>query len=94
MTIWRMSITCWLSNSTNTYSEYTIPTYCFPLQQWLHERASLLCYIYIFSCFVYQSLSNTADALQGIILYIHLTGFLFIYCWLGDELSIHVSTAE
>ena len=94
MKIWRMSITCWISQSTNTHSEYIILTHCFPLQQWLHESASVLWHTYIFSCFVYQSLSNTVDAFRCILLYIHLTGFLFIYCWLGDELSTHVSTTD
>ena len=46
MTIWRMRITCWISKATNTHSEYVILT-VFPLQQWLHERASMLRYTYI-----------------------------------------------
>ena len=41
MSIWRMRIACWICKATNTHSEYVIlPT--FPLQQWLHERASIL----------------------------------------------------
>jgi len=43
MTIWRMRIACWMTNATNTHSRYVI-TIAFPLQQWLHERASLLRY--------------------------------------------------
>ena len=43
MTIWRMRIACWIPKATNTHSEYVILTDC-PLQQWLHERASLLHY--------------------------------------------------
>jgi hypothetical protein len=92
MTIRRMSITCWISNSTNTYSEYIISTYWFPLQQLLHERDAVLDYSNF--CFVYQGLSNTTEAFRGVLLYIHLTSFLFIDCWLGDELSAHVSTTE
>jgi hypothetical protein len=47
MTIWRMRIACWLPKATNKHHP---PTGCviltaFPLQQWLHERASLLRYI-------------------------------------------------
>ena len=40
MTIWRMRITYWITKATNTYSECVI-LIDFPLQQWLHERASL-----------------------------------------------------
>ena len=36
-----MRIACWVPKATNTQSEYVIPT-AFPLQQWLHERASML----------------------------------------------------
>jgi len=42
----RMRIACWITNATNTYSEYVI-LIAFPLQQWLCERASMLCYTYI-----------------------------------------------
>jgi hypothetical protein len=50
MTIWRMRIACWIPEATNTRSEYVILT-AFPLQQWLHERASVLRYTYI-ACLV------------------------------------------
>ena len=40
MTIWHMRTACWTPVSTDTHSEYVILT-DFPLQQWLHERASL-----------------------------------------------------
>ena len=43
MTIWRMCIACWIPVATDTHSEYVILT-VFPLQQWLHERASVLRY--------------------------------------------------
>ena len=41
----RMRIACWIPNATNINSEYVI-LIAFPLQQWLHERASLLRYTY------------------------------------------------
>jgi hypothetical protein len=50
MTIWRMRIACWIHNSTNIHSECVILT-AFPLQQWLHERASMLRYTHI-ACLV------------------------------------------
>jgi hypothetical protein len=43
MTIWRTRIACWIPKATDTHSEYVILT-AFPLQQWLHERVSMLCY--------------------------------------------------
>jgi len=43
MTIWRMRIACWITKATNTHSECVIRTE-FPLQQWLQERASMLCH--------------------------------------------------
>ena len=46
MTMWRMRIACWLPKATNTHSEYVI-LIAFPLQQWLHERASILRCMYI-----------------------------------------------
>jgi len=50
MTIWRMRNACWITKATNAHSEYVIFIY-FPLQQWLHERASVLRYAYI-ACLV------------------------------------------
>jgi len=44
--IWRMSIECWIPKATNTHSEYAILT-AFPLQQLLHQNASMLHYAYI-----------------------------------------------
>ena len=40
-TIWRMHTACWIPKATNTHSEY-VTLIAFPLQQWLHERTSLL----------------------------------------------------
>jgi len=37
MTVWHMSIACWIPKATNTHSKYVI-FIAFPLQQWLHER--------------------------------------------------------
>jgi hypothetical protein len=39
--IWRMRISYWLPKAKNTRSEYVILNIV-PLQQWLHERASVL----------------------------------------------------
>jgi len=45
MTTGRMRFACWVPNAANTHSEYVI-LIAFPLQQWLHERVSLLLYVY------------------------------------------------
>jgi len=43
MTIWPMRIACWIPKATNTPSQYVILT-ASPLQQRLHDRASMLRY--------------------------------------------------
>jgi hypothetical protein len=53
MTIWCIRIACWIPKATNTLSEYVI-LIAFPLQQRLHERASMLRYTYIV-CLVYYT---------------------------------------
>jgi len=37
---WRMRIACWIPKATNIDSEY-LKFIAVPLQQWLHERASV-----------------------------------------------------
>ena len=49
MTLWRMRITCCIPKATNTLSESVI-LIDFPLPQWLHVRASVLCYTCIACC--------------------------------------------
>ena len=46
MAIWRKHIACWIPKATNTHSQYVI-LIAIPLQQWLHERASVSRYTYI-----------------------------------------------
>ena len=41
-----MCLSCWLPKAANTYAEHII-FITFPLQHWLHERASMLRYTYI-----------------------------------------------
>jgi len=50
MTIWCMHIAYRIPKATNTYSEYVRLT-AFFLEQWLHEHASVLHYMYI-ACLV------------------------------------------
>ena len=63
MTIGRVRIPCWIPRATNTHSKYAILN-AFPLQQWLQERVSLLCYTYIvcliFNCgWLNENMENT-----------------------------------
>jgi len=51
--IWRTRIACRIPKATNTLSEQAI-LITFPLQQWLHERASILRSTYI-ACLVGNS---------------------------------------
>jgi len=50
MKTWRMRIACWIPKAINTHSECVI-IIAFPLQQWFHERASMLRYTCI-ACLV------------------------------------------
>jgi hypothetical protein len=52
MATWRTRFAFWIHKAANTHSEY-VTTIAFPLQQWLHERASVLCYSYI-ACLVFS----------------------------------------
>jgi hypothetical protein len=54
MTAWHIRISRCIPKATNTHSEYVILT-AFPLQQWLHECASMLRYTYA-ACLVYINL--------------------------------------
>jgi hypothetical protein len=54
-------IACWMTKSTDTYSEYVI-FIAFPLQQWLHERASMLRLTYRpITCLVYNRFLARGD---------------------------------
>jgi len=55
MTIWQLPTACWIPKATRRYSEYVILIAL--LQQWLHERASMLRYTYI-ACILSLFLSH------------------------------------
>jgi hypothetical protein len=57
-TISRMRVACWILKATIAHSEYVV-LIAFLLQQWLHERASMLQYAYT-ACLV-----KTADEENG-----------------------------
>jgi hypothetical protein len=55
-TIWRKRTACWIPKATDTQSQHVIPT-AFPLQQWLHDRSSILRYTYIACTMSFKVLS-------------------------------------
>jgi len=65
MALCRMHIACWIPKATKTHSEYVI-LIALPLQQWLHERTSMLSYTYIHCLVKLQILSIQAHVLQEI----------------------------
>jgi len=54
MTVWHMRIACSIPKATNT--NIICNNYCFPLQQWLRERASKLRYTHV-ACLVITAFS-------------------------------------
>jgi hypothetical protein len=51
MAIWGMHFACWITMAIDTHLEYVI-LIAFPLQQWLLEPASVLCYKYTACLFI------------------------------------------
>jgi hypothetical protein len=56
MTIWRMRNACWISKA-KIIRTVCVSLIAFPLQQWLHEGASMLRYAY-FACLVILNMCN------------------------------------
>ena len=76
MKIWCVRVACWIPKATNTHSEYVI-VIAFLLQQWLHERASMLrctcidCYLIssppaLFTCVPKKTRAVVSDNHTGI----------------------------
>jgi len=65
LTIWPMPIVCWIPKATNEHSEYVI-LITLPLQQWLHEPASL--YIGLFCPLHLKSNVNGASAKDCVVI--------------------------
>ena len=60
--IGRMRFVFWLTKAKDTHSEYVI-LIAFPLQQWLHEDATTLRYMY-FACLVNVELESSGTNLR------------------------------
>jgi len=56
MTTKLMPIACWIPKAANTHSDCVILIFL-PSQQWLYERASMICYTYIV-CLLFSYLNN------------------------------------
>jgi hypothetical protein len=67
-----MRIPCWVPKSTNTFSEY-VTLIAFPLQQWLHERTSVLRSKYIASLLVSREGPNPCTYVISIVRYLATT---------------------
>jgi hypothetical protein len=66
ITIWHMRIACWITKNTNAFRTCNNNLMFFPLQQWLHERISVLSYSYIpvlLSSFLYTFLPHVSTLL-------------------------------
>jgi len=55
-TVWGMHSAYWMSKATHKHSDCVI-LIAFPLLQWLHESALMLCYMYT-ACLVYFKARN------------------------------------
>ena len=69
--VWRMATTCCISEATNPHSEYVI-LIAFPLQHWLHERASILLDTHIGCLFEIVSCS---------VILLDVKGYLRLFAW-------------
>jgi len=77
MTVWRMRSVCWMSKTTSTHSEY-VTLIAFLLQQLLHERASVLRYMYT-ACHVF-SVSVCTHLAYSVCL-LHLSFYVAFKCF-------------
>jgi len=99
MTMWRMRIACWMPKATNTHSQYVI-LMVFPLQQWFHERVSMLRYTYIaglvhttevsaqqlfpFKCNIYMCFYTGITGLEPFTLDVRRSGCIFVVVVVTD----------
>ena len=63
VTKWRMRIAYWIPNAINTHS-YHVILITFPLQQWFHDRASVLRYTYIAFLFTMNRVGPAAPRIK------------------------------
>ena len=85
MAIWHTRITCRVTKATDIHSEYVI-LIAFPLQQWLHERASTLRYTYITCCYVLHYILRLSLSLS-----LSVSSVVFLeYCYFISRFPVAV----
>jgi hypothetical protein len=76
----RMRTACWIQKAihtlTHTHTLTICNTYCFPLQQWLHESASILRYKYIASLELLNTVMNHSIQITNKRISIFMTYFI------------------
>ena len=77
MTIWRMRIACRITKATNTHTQYVI-LIAFPLQQRLHQRASMLRYTCIAFLLKISVCCNNYTVIHAVR---YSTYFLLFFFW-------------
>ena len=96
-TIRRMCIACWISKAIDTNSEYVI-FIAFPLQQWLHERASVLRYTYIASLVTHIILRHRHfkgnDSTKGSIIFPFVTSADYVHILLHNIFCLSEGTVK
>jgi hypothetical protein len=60
-TIWRMRIACWIPKGIKYILSGCVTLIALPLQQWLHERASVLGYKYTVCRVILWNVSQLRD---------------------------------
>jgi hypothetical protein len=90
-----MSIACWILRSTDTQTQYVI-LIAHPLQQLLHERASILRHSYI-GCIVYSdlflyTLYNSRELLLQLVTIQHTHTHSVEILWVRDRPIVETST--
>jgi hypothetical protein len=73
--IWRMRFACLVIKATDTHSEYAIIN-AFRRQQWLCERASMLCLCYIACVFIHNVVLKVSVCLLSATVY----ALKFLHC--------------
>jgi hypothetical protein len=62
MTTWLMHIACWIPKATNTHSQCVI-FIAFPLHQYLHGRASMLCTLPVLFLSTWGNVDETVEGI-------------------------------
>jgi len=92
MSIWRMRTACWIPRAKNAHSGYVIVNSS-PLQQWLHERASLLSYMCIACSLINHVLQVRCKAVQfaARVCEFRLKYSVFLHCMYMLPLVHHIT---